>query len=624
MNKIRIVAAILDTEKLVLYKDDGLTVEVKQGDPRVQRIIDQVTEPLSTQGWAEVSLEIIDPDMNVYREFETLVKGAIRFFRVHKDKLSALFDQLVEEPADNGQYGTDRHLKPVSLGKVPGAPGSMNQEEVASQEELVSAIAPIAEAVSELDEGPTASQVADATANEKPSIQEATRQIMASAQSVSDPSFVSAETVEHRDTMIAAVEDEATGEITIVPGMENLQAQFAHAVKLGSTKGAENFVRRLAAVINQRKHTIDELLNFMSKGDLPIADDGSILAYKVLTTGHGEKKGWFVDCHSKSVQQRVGSFVTQANVDENRRVECSVGLHIARRGYLRSFPGNVIVLVKVAPEDVIAVPLNEPNKMRARGYHIVSEVPTDEHDVLRNNRPLEGTKAKKLLAMAIAGDHIDVIEEVIIGGPKGTEVRAVARPTEEVKIAKPPKPRKKTAEAQPLPDEAEKQVAPPVDVKTTSNRVLGVKVSEQRKLFEARDWTGLYAFKKAKKKGWDKLGFTSEEEKQIADNNPANAIVTEADRKNAAKGKVDNEGEAAERDRAKNKIARTGVPAAPAPASVPDAPANESRSDKARRLFKAKDWTGLYAHKKSVKVGWEKLGFSGQEIERIVKNEPKK
>lgn len=622
MDKIRIVAAILDTEKLVLYKDDGLTVEVKQGDPRVQRIIDQVTEPLSTQGWADVSREIVDPDVNVYREFENLVKGAIRFFRVHKNKLSLLFDNLVEETADNGAYGRDRHLTPVSLGKVPvtpGSPGSMSQEEVASQEELVST------------KGPTASQVGDAVTNEKPSIQEATAQIMANAQSVSDPKFVSAEHNEHRDTMIAAVEDASTGELTIVPGMENLQAQFARAVKLGSAKGAENFIRRIAAVIGQRKHTIDELLNFMSRGDLPIADDGSILAYKVLTTGHGEKKGWFVDCHSKSVQQRVGSFVRQLNVDESRRTECSVGLHIARRGYLGSFSGNVIVLVKVAPEDVIAVPFNQPNKMRAQGYHIISQVPADEHAVLRSNRPLEGTEAKKLLAMAIAGDHIDVIEEVIIGGPKGTEVKAVAKPVEEVKVAKPPKPRKKTAEAEALPDETEKQIAPSVDVKKISDAAVTAKATgktESRTDKAARLLAvvngsknphndrrqaalDLQTLKKQTKIGWDKLGLGQKDVDEVA-------RLASSEEKAPAPAKT------VSAPKVSKPAAGTKEKKAPAPKAekptAPTAPAKEpSRQEKAKALLhtiekgKTKEirrqaYQDLIALKKTSKVGWGQLG----------------
>lgn len=642
MDKIRIVAAILDTEKLVLYKDDGLTVEVKQGDPRVQRIIDQVTEPLSTQGWADVSLEIVDPDVNVYREFENLVKGAIRFFRVHKDKLSTLFDTLVEDTTDNGAYGQDRHLKPVSLGTVPGAtvspPGSMSASDVAAQEEVVSAITPIAEAVTESDE-PTEPVVQDATQNQKPTIQEATAQIMASAQSVSDPKFVSGEHNEQRDTMIAAVKDASTGKLTIIPGMENLQAQFARAVKLGSAKGAENFIKRIAAVIGERKHTIDELLNFMSKGDLPIADDGSILAYKVLTTGYGEKKGYFVDCHTKSVQQRVGSFVRQLHYDESRRTQCSTGLHIARRGYLSGFPGNAIVLVKVAPEDVIAVPLGEPDKMRARGYHIVSSVPDNEHATLRANRPLEGTEAKKLLAMAIAGDHIDVIEEVVIGGPKGTQVKAVAKPIEEVKVAKPPKPHKKTAEAEVLPDETKKHVAPPVDVKKTSDaavtaktesrtdkatRLLAVVNGSKNSHSDRRQAAlDLQALKKQTKISWDKLGLDANDVEEVARlaNSEEKADKVEKTSKTAPKTTPKATSASKPASGTKEKRAPAATPSSvPAASSTAATPAKEpSRQDKAKALLntiekgktkqiRRQAYQDLIALKKTSKVGWGQLG----------------
>lgn len=604
-NKIRIVAAILDTEKLVLYKEDGHTVEVKQGDPRVQRIIDEATGPLSTQGWADVSLDVLDPETNVYRDFQNLVKGAIRFFRVHKDKISDLFDTFVETTADNGAYGQDRHLTPVTLGVVPSTPGSMSADEVARQEETVSAITPIAEAVTESDEpnmqAPAAGDVADATENQKPSIQEATRQIMSQATPVTDKNFTTLETTE-ADTMIAAVEDPTTGEVTIVPGMEHLQAQFAHAVKLGSTEGATNFVKRLAAVINQRKHTIDELLNFMSKGDLPIADDGSIVAYKVLQSSGSQGKGYFVDCHSKKVNQRVGSYVTQANVDENRRTECSQGLHIARRGYLGGFSGDVIVLVKVAPEDVIAVPFNEPNKMRARGYHILSVIPSEEHSKLRSNGPIEGSEARKLLNMALRGQHIDIIEEVHIGGPKGTDVTVKPREKEQVAVPKAPRPNKRTAEAETVNTDDKRATAPKVDVGVVSEKVVETKQTEQRSLFVQGQFKELYALKKAKKKSWTQLGFSDIEVQEILAADPTSAPIVAAP---------------------PVEIEKTGTKKKATPAKAPAAPAaptkEPSRQEKAKALLhtidkgKTKDirrqaYQDLIALKKASKVGWGQLG----------------
>lgn len=204
----------------------------------------------------------------------------------------------------------------------------------------------------------------------------------------------------------------------VIPGVEAL-TPYMDAINHGEdAAGFQKFMERIATVIESRSHTIKELLNFMSKGDLPIADDGSIVAYKVLqSTPDG-----FVDCHSKKVKQKLGSFVQMDEklVDPNRRNECSTGLHIARRGYLRGFSGDIITLVKVAPEDVIAVPPGEPDKMRAKGYHIVAVLPADVHVTLRNNMPMTGhEKASKLLADVIKGNHTPILEIVNIGSAYG-------------------------------------------------------------------------------------------------------------------------------------------------------------------------------------------------------------
>lgn len=218
-----------------------------------------------------------------------------------------------------------------------------------------------------------------------------------------------------------------------LPGVDALERHIEHAVETGNTEGVANFMRRCAAVIDKRGHSIQELLNFMRRGDLPIANDGSIIAYKVLNT-NGDGK--IVDCHSGKVTQRVGSRVVMDEklVDPSRRTQCSSGLHIARRGYLSHFSGDTIMLVKIAPEDVIAVPVGEPDKMRVAAYHIVALIPAAVHYELRSNRPMTtDSTAGKLLADVIAGNHTPVIEEVRITAAKGGGV-VITQLAEEVEV----------------------------------------------------------------------------------------------------------------------------------------------------------------------------------------------
>ncbi len=213
---------------------------------------------------------------------------------------------------------------------------------------------------------------------------------------------------------------------TFVPDVEKIERYIAHAVKQTDMKGFQRFMERIARG-PQHNHVASELLEFMSRGDLPIADDGCIVAYKVLTTGYAQhrNKGYYVDCHTHRVTQRLGSRVYMAEnlVDPSRRKECSTGLHIARRGYLGQFGGDIITLVKIAPEDVICVPEGEPNKMRVRAYHIVGVIPQHMHEVLRANRPMTADdEAARLLADVLKGNHVGILEEVEIAGPSGGNV----------------------------------------------------------------------------------------------------------------------------------------------------------------------------------------------------------
>lgn len=205
-----------------------------------------------------------------------------------------------------------------------------------------------------------------------------------------------------------------------IPGLEQIESHLKHAAEHGS-KGIEEFLRRVSNVIDERGHSIQELLNFLNRADLPIADDGSIVAYKTLYA----RSDFFVDCHTRRVPQRLGSRVSMpiGLVDADRRTQCSTGLHIARRHYLEYYHGDVVTIVKIAPEDVIAVPASEPAKMRVAAYHIVGVLSDGAAKAIFQGRSIKGfSEDEKLLASVIAGDHIEVIENVVINGKYGQDI----------------------------------------------------------------------------------------------------------------------------------------------------------------------------------------------------------
>ena len=440
---IKVRAAVLDKQRLILYKDDASTVVLEQGDDRILPILNQITPILNAGGIAVVALgpeqKASRSSPNEYARFQKKTNGLVKLFRVAKHAVAYLFG------ADEDR---NQELADATFGQVPEQTGAAKQTSAAALNE-----------------------------------------IMTHAQPVTDRKFREAETTE-AETMVAVIGE---GKDTkIIPGVEALRGQFAHAnSKLGSPKGVQRLLERLGKVIEQRGHSVQDVMRFLERGDLPIADDGSILAYKVLRK-HSTKPNTFVDCHTQKVPQKVGSVVRVAEhlVDRNRREECSNGLHIARRGYIGSFPGDVCVLIKLAPEDVIAVPHGDPNKVRVCAYHIIGLLSPEEHTKLRNNRPMTDTPdTQRMLAAAIKGQHVGQLEEVRVNGHLGTDVKvtplvesktqAPIRPALAKKAGAPkakaiPEPRAKSAPVAPT------KTAPPVDPKIVSQKVAAQKAEPTR------------------------------------------------------------------------------------------------------------------------------------------------
>lgn len=225
-------------------------------------------------------------------------------------------------------------------------------------------------------------------------------------------------------------EDEVVVAVTnngVIPGVENLHRHLRQSAQLKDYKGFTKFLERLAPVIKDRLHSVEDLMKFMETAELPIADDGSILFLKRLQyKGNEDGKRVFVDCHSGNIKQWVGCKVQVREdlVDPDRRQDCSNGLHVASMSYIRSFGGNVTILGKVAPEDVFAVPQYNTNKMRVSAYHIIAELPEEERNNVNNGIYLSKTEVgKKLLNDAIVGNHSSPTTLIMVGGHYGTNLK---------------------------------------------------------------------------------------------------------------------------------------------------------------------------------------------------------
>ena len=299
-------------------------------------------------------------------------------------------------------------------------------------------------------------------------------------------------------------------------------------------------LKRLAEMPTSRSHSVEDLLKFLERGDLPITDDGRIVFYKILLKKPG--KFGYVDCHSGNVQQGANVEVRMAEslVDPNRRNECSNGLHVARRQYLGSFRGDVCFLGSLAPEDVVAVPDYDANKMRVCAYQLHFLLSDQDCQHVKANKPFTADmEIAKKLAIILAGNQPPVTHMVTIGSGHGgnlnitqigdleaapvevdlSKVEAVASIEEKPNL----QPRVEKPKVQVRLD-AEKvdptAIAKAEKTKALADKVLGTPREKIAAILaegplDAERAKRIYVIKKAAKKGYHKLGVDSETEKKI-------------------------------------------------------------------------------------------------------------
>lgn len=141
--------------------------------------------------------------------------------------------------------------------------------------------------------------------------------------------------------------------------------------------GCEKYADALMALLenirlNKLKDVANELYEWLASGKAPITNDGCILAYKKVC-------GDYLDQHSRTMDNSPGKVVRipQADVDPDRRNECSRGLHFASLGYLNSYSAGShyrVMIVKVNPRHIFAIPRDyNCQKGRASEYYVVGE-----------------------------------------------------------------------------------------------------------------------------------------------------------------------------------------------------------------------------------------------------------
>lgn len=128
---------------------------------------------------------------------------------------------------------------------------------------------------------------------------------------------------------------------------------------------------------NPSNRAVNELFGFLDSCKLPITADGHFLAYKRINDD-------YTDCHTGTFNNSPGQVLEMPRnrVDEDKDRTCSSGFHFCSYDYLKHFWGDRIVVLKINPRDVVAIPSDYNNaKGRTARYEVVDEIPLDEYKV---------------------------------------------------------------------------------------------------------------------------------------------------------------------------------------------------------------------------------------------------
>lgn len=124
---------------------------------------------------------------------------------------------------------------------------------------------------------------------------------------------------------------------------------------------------------NPSNTSVEDAYDFIVANDIKITEDGHILTWKRVSKN-------FTDIFTGEMDNSVGQVVKMRRnmVNEDNKVTCSHGLHVCSKSYLPHYGaacGNKIVMCKVNPRDIVAVPKDYNNvKMRVCQYEVVADM----------------------------------------------------------------------------------------------------------------------------------------------------------------------------------------------------------------------------------------------------------
>lgn len=167
-----------------------------------------------------------------------------------------------------------------------------------------------------------------------------------------------------------------------------LAGELGEVIKGLFSEGSTDFGPLVAflekAKTNPSLDSVDDLYRWIKNGDLVIAPDGDIIAYKGVQVidgvSHSISSGTaFVNGEKVTgcIPNKPGSVITmpRSEVDPKSAHYCSTGLHAGTHGYASKFARGRLILVKFNPRDVVSCPTDSNNqKLRINRYEVLNEI----------------------------------------------------------------------------------------------------------------------------------------------------------------------------------------------------------------------------------------------------------
>ena len=111
---------------------------------------------------------------------------------------------------------------------------------------------------------------------------------------------------------------------------------------------------------------VQEIYDYCKAMDFEITDDGCFLAYKNVRSDLGS----IFD--NGATKHKIGEYTEVKMYDTERTNTCSNGLHFCSKSYLQHYRGEVTIIVKINPKDVVSIPVDYNfAKGRCRKYLVV-------------------------------------------------------------------------------------------------------------------------------------------------------------------------------------------------------------------------------------------------------------